>query len=111
GRCGGCQYQHLAYPAQLEWKRRQVAELLEHMAGITFPVAPVVASPREFNYRSKITPHFNPPREGQPMPIGFLRQGTRFDIVDVPNCPIATEAINERPGPVRAAGQTKRETY
>lgn len=104
GRCGGCQYQHLAYPAQLAWKRRQVAELLQHMAGIAdFPVASVVGSPREFHYRSKITPHFNPPRDlAVPPPIGFLRQGTRFDIVDVPQCPIATEAINEKLTEVRA---------
>ncbi|MDP3069730.1 MAG: class I SAM-dependent RNA methyltransferase [Opitutaceae bacterium] len=104
GRCGGCQYQHLAYPAQLAWKRRQVAELLQHMAGVAdFPVAPVVGSPREFHYRSKITPHFNPPRDlAVPPPIGFLRQGTRFDIVDVPHCPIATEAINAKLTEVRA---------
>jgi 23S rRNA (uracil1939-C5)-methyltransferase/tRNA (uracil-5-)-methyltransferase len=97
GRCGGCQYQHLAYPAQLEWKRRQVEELLKHMAGIEFPVSPVVGSPKRFGYRSKITPHFHPPRPGTDaaeLPIGFLRQGTRFDVVDVPACPIATEAIN-----------------
>jgi 23S rRNA (uracil1939-C5)-methyltransferase/tRNA (uracil-5-)-methyltransferase len=63
-RCGGCQYQHLAYAEQLAWKRRQVAELLQHMAGIAdYPVAPVVPSPRELGYRSKITPHFNPPRD------------------------------------------------
>lgn len=103
GRCGGCQYQHLAYTEQLAWKQRQVAELLQHMAGIEFPVAPVVASPREFGYRSKITPHFNPPRDpAAPPPIGFLRQGTRFDIVDVPHCPIATDAINEKLTTVRA---------
>ncbi|WP_414664623.1 class I SAM-dependent RNA methyltransferase [Horticoccus sp. 23ND18S-11] len=112
GRCGGCQYQHLAYPAQLEWKRRQVAELLQHMAGIPdFPVAPVVGSPREFNYRSKITPHFNPPRGPAPIPIGFLRQGTRFDIVDVPQCPIATEGINERLTTVRERVRAQQETY
>ncbi len=103
GRCGGCQYQHLAYASQLEWKRRQVAELLQHMAGVAdYPVAPVVGSPREYHYRSKITPHFNPPRGEEPVPIGFLRQGTRFDVVDVPQCPIATEAINARLGAVRA---------
>ena len=28
GRCGGCQYQNLSYGEQLDWKRRQVAELL-----------------------------------------------------------------------------------
>ena len=134
-RCGGCQYQHLAYAEQLLWKQRQVAELLQHMAGLTFEVNPVIGSPREYGYRSKITPHFNPPRmpqtgsgfevssselpeESAPgafsptqnpkpetrnrsasallLPIGFLRQGTRFDIIDVPRCDIATDAINAR---------------
>jgi len=111
GRCGGCQYQHLAYPEQLAWKQRQVAELLQHMAGVEFPVAPVIASPREFGYRSKITPHFNEPREGQPLPIGFLRQGTRFDILDVPHCPIATPAINDRLALLRADVLARRASY
>ena len=121
GRCGGCQYQHLAYAEQLAWKQRQVAELLQHMAGVVFSVAPVIASPREFGYRSKITPHFNapslrpqsagPPREDQSMPIGFLRQGTRFDIIDVPRCEIATAAINDRLATVRAGVQARRATY
>lgn len=102
-RCGGCQYQHLAYAEQLVWKQRQVAELLQHMAGIEFTVSPVVSSPRELGYRSKITPHFNPPRDPAIAPaIGFLRQGTRFDIVDVPRCLIATDAINEKLPAVRA---------
>jgi tRNA/tmRNA/rRNA uracil-C5-methylase (TrmA/RlmC/RlmD family) len=112
GKCGGCQYQHLSYAAQLEWKRRQVAELLQHMAGIPdFPVAPVVGSPREYHYRSKITPHFHPPRSAAPIPIGFLRQGTRFDIVDVPLCPIATESINVKLGAVREAIHAKQAEY
>jgi tRNA/tmRNA/rRNA uracil-C5-methylase (TrmA/RlmC/RlmD family) len=112
GRCGGCQYQHLSYEEQLAWKRRQVAELLQHMAGVEFPVAPVIPSPRDYGYRSKITPHFNPPRtahleseaqnQAVTFPIGFLRQGTRFDLVDVPQCIIATEAINAKLTGVRA---------
>jgi 23S rRNA (uracil1939-C5)-methyltransferase/tRNA (uracil-5-)-methyltransferase len=101
GRCGGCQYQNLAYAEQLRWKQRQVRELLQHLAGLDFAVAPVVGSPREFGYRSKITPHFNTgnrrPETGEiePAPIGFLRQGSRHNIVDVPRCEIATEAINQ----------------
>jgi 23S rRNA (uracil1939-C5)-methyltransferase/tRNA (uracil-5-)-methyltransferase len=105
GRCGGCQYQHLAYSEQLAWKRRQVAELLEHMAGLSFPVDPVVASPREFGYRSKITPHFEPGEP--PFPIGFLRQGTRHDLVDVPRCEIATAGINERLAALRQGVREK----
>lgn len=104
-RCGGCQYQNLAYPEQLTWKRRQVEELLKYMAGIEFPVAPVIGSPVEYAYRSKITPHFNAPRspeEAATMPIGFLRQGTRFDLLDVPACPIATAPINTELAAARA---------
>ena len=111
GRCGGCQYQHLAYADQLAWKQRQVAELLQHLAGLEFPVAPVIPSPRELGYRSKVTPHFNPPREGQPMPVGFLRQGTRFDLLDVAECPIATPAINRRLSAVRADVLARRATF
>jgi tRNA/tmRNA/rRNA uracil-C5-methylase (TrmA/RlmC/RlmD family) len=104
GRCGGCQYQHLTYAEQLLWKQRQVAELLQHMAGITHEVNPVIGSPKPYGYRSKITPHFNPPRDpATPPPIGFLRQGTRFDIIDVPHCDIATDAINAQLPSARAA--------
>ena len=99
GRCGGCQYQHLGYAAQLRWKRQQTEEHLKHMAELEFPVAEVIPSPVQWGYRSKITPHFHPPRPGgdtAQLPIGFLRQGTRFDVLDVPACPIATDAINAR---------------
>ena len=96
GRCGGCQYQNLRYEEQLEWKRRQVEELVLHMAGLSLEVPPVVGSPRPFGYRSKITPHYGAPREGRALAIGFLRQGSRFELVDVPRCEIATEPINAR---------------
>ncbi|MCF7689614.1 MAG: class I SAM-dependent RNA methyltransferase [Cephaloticoccus sp.] len=111
GHCGGCQYQHLTYAEQLVWKRQQVEELLQHMAGVSFPVAPVIGSPMEFGYRSKITPHFNPPRADGTMPIGFLRQGTRFDLVDVPHCDIATDAINAQLTIARAAVLAQRGSY
>lgn len=97
GTCGGCQYQNLSYAEQLRWKQRHVAELLRYMAKIEFPVNPVMPSPCEFGYRSKITPHFEPPRAGESaasFPIGFLKAASRFSLVDVPQCPIATDAIN-----------------
>ncbi|MDH4410007.1 MAG: class I SAM-dependent RNA methyltransferase [Verrucomicrobiales bacterium] len=94
GECGGCQYQNLSYPAQLEWKRGQVAELLRRMAGIEFPVSPVVPSPVTYGYRSKITPHFQKPENGKIGPIGFLIEGRRQQVLDVPLCPIASDSIN-----------------
>lgn len=94
GQCGGCQYQNLAYEKQLEWKRRQVAELLEKMAGLDHPVDPVVPSPVTYGYRSKITPHFQKPKNDVVGPIGFLLIGRRQKIIDVEHCPIASPAIN-----------------
>lgn len=111
GTCGGCQYQNLNYPAQLRWKQQQVQELLGHMAKVEHPVLPVIGSPREFGYRSKITPHFEAPREGGVREIGFLKAGRRYDLVDVPQCPIATPAINEALPSVREAVRTRPAPY
>ena len=93
GDCGGCQYQHLSYPQQLAWKTRQVGELMKHMAGITFPVNDCLSSEQVWNYRSKITPHFEKEKDGRIGPIGFLLNGRRSQLVDVPRCPIAMEEI------------------
>lgn len=92
--CGGCQYQHLHYDKQLEWKTRQVGELMKHMANVVFPVNHCLSTPQLWNYRSKITPHFDQPRQGEIGAIGFLANGQRSRIIDVPQCHIAMDVIN-----------------
>ena len=110
GECGGCQYQHMNQEAQAEWKHRQVTELLEKSLGEKLSIEPIHSSPRQFNYRSKITPHHQRPRDGKVRSIGFLHHGQRNWIVDVPHCPIATEAINEALPPARDVVQQKAAT-
>lgn len=99
--CGGCQYQHLPYEKQLEWKTRQVRELLLHMVGIEEEVNSTIPSPKQWGYRSKITPHFQRPKPGEDFPIGFLEFNRRTRLVDVNNCPIAMDEINEALQPIR----------
>ncbi|MDR2981707.1 MAG: class I SAM-dependent RNA methyltransferase [Puniceicoccales bacterium] len=94
GQCGGCQYQNFAYPAQLEWKTRIIGDLLKRLGNIETTVNPCHPSPKEFHYRSKLTPHFQDPRR-ENFPIGFLAVNHREKIIDIPACPIATEAINQ----------------
>jgi 23S rRNA (uracil1939-C5)-methyltransferase/tRNA (uracil-5-)-methyltransferase len=96
GQCGGCQYQHFAYEAQLEWKTRQVKELLWHMARIETEVLPAIPSPKQYGYRSKLTPHFPKPKKDRPIQIGFLRQGSRSSYVEIERCPLVSEEMNER---------------
>lgn len=102
GDCGGCQYQHLDYQKQLEWKTRQVGELMKHMAGVVFPVNPCLSTEQTRHYRSKITPHFERPRDGVIGEIGFLSNGQRSRLVDVPECLIAMDAINQALPEIRA---------
>ncbi len=95
GSCGGCQYQGATYEVQLKWKRQQVENSLVRLGGVSVPVNPVIPSPKPFGYRSKLTPHYQGGRDGETLTIGFLRQGSRKALVDVAQCPIATEGINE----------------
>jgi 23S rRNA (uracil1939-C5)-methyltransferase len=63
GACGGCVLQHLAYDAQLDWKRRRVAHALADLplgklpgadpSPVPLAVAACVASPRSLGYRNK----------------------------------------------------------
>ncbi|MDK3156396.1 class I SAM-dependent RNA methyltransferase [Kamptonema cortianum] len=108
GSCSGCQLQMMSYPAQIAWKKSVIEELFGTALG-KLPVAvnePIV-SPKQFAYRSKLTPHFHPPQGGHLPEIGFMRLGRGSKIVDVETCPIATEAINRELPRLRAqiAGQ------
>jgi 23S rRNA (uracil1939-C5)-methyltransferase len=54
GACGGCPLQHLAYDAQLAWKRERVARALGAHATLAAPkVDACVASPRPLGYRNR----------------------------------------------------------
>ena len=96
GECGGCQYQHLDYESQLQWKTRQVKELLWHMARIETEVLPAIPSPKQYGYRSKLTPHFPRPRDANDIKIGFLRQGSRSKYVEIEQCPLVSDAMNQQ---------------
>ncbi|HVZ73062.1 MAG TPA: methyltransferase domain-containing protein [Polyangia bacterium] len=102
GHCGGCQLQHVPYDEQLAWKTGEVRRLLAAALPDAPEVLPCVGSPRRYGYRSKITPHFPRPRVGRVPPIGFLLAGHKHRTLDVPSCPLATDAINARLTEVRA---------
>ena len=110
GICGGCQYQHVAVPEQRVWKRRQVSDLFQRLGKLTLgadlpEVSPTMGTDEVYHYRSKITPHYDAPKEN---PIGILeirkigfKEKMSRRIVDVPHCHIATESINARLTEVR----------
>lgn len=55
GHCGGCRWQFLDYTKQLEYKRQQVVESLEHIGQIEAPVVhDIIPSDHIFGYRNKM---------------------------------------------------------
>ncbi|HQW06522.1 MAG TPA: 23S rRNA (uracil(1939)-C(5))-methyltransferase RlmD [Flavobacteriales bacterium] len=55
GTCGGCKWQDLSYPKQLEYKQQQVIDNLERIGGLELPeVTPIMASSELQYYRNKL---------------------------------------------------------
>ena len=55
GRCGGCRLQHVAYPAQLAFKSKQVADVLERLGDLSgFELRPIIGAPEIYGYRNKM---------------------------------------------------------
>ena len=88
GRCGGCSYQHIDYPHQLEVKWRQVRDLLRRIGKIPEPpIRPIIPSPNAYGYRNRITVHV------QDGVVGFFRRESNR-LIDVEQCPISTKSVN-----------------
>ncbi len=102
GDCGGCQYQHLAYPAQLLLKHDQIRNLLQRLGGFhNLPVDPVVPCPSPLAYRNRIMVRSQWDKFARKLIVGFIRHDNRL-VADIDHCPIAEPALNEQLRSVRA---------
>lgn len=115
GRCSGCQLQPLDYEYQLELKRETIKNAYKFFAinlnlNNKIPeIGETISSPLQFEYRSKLTPHYNISRKSDQRPnIGFSSRGRpnfRSDIVpirdypgevmDIEDCIMGTPIVRE----------------
>ena len=102
GACGGCQYQHIAYEAQLRIKGKQIADLFQRIGGFRPEVVtPVVPCPQPYGYRNRIMVRSQWNKPAQRLNIGFLRWDCGL-VEDIEDCKIAEPAINEQLRQLRA---------
>jgi tRNA/tmRNA/rRNA uracil-C5-methylase (TrmA/RlmC/RlmD family) len=94
--CGGCQYQHISYPRQLEIKHKQIVDLFQRIGGVAKEViAPVVPCPQPYGYRNRVMIRSQWDKFKQGLNIGFIRAENRL-VIDIEECKIAEPAINEQ---------------
>jgi tRNA/tmRNA/rRNA uracil-C5-methylase (TrmA/RlmC/RlmD family) len=102
GQCGGCQYQHVDYAAQLRLKHKQIADLFQRIGGFEQArVAPVIPCPRPYGYRNRIMIRSQWNKPEQKLNIGFVRWDCGL-VEDIEECKIAEPVLNEEIRRVRA---------
>lgn len=104
--CGGCQWQHIPYVKQLEYKREILRETLRRLGKVENPdVEETLSSPQEFGWRSRVTFHGNEKGE-----IGFFRPKS-YSVVDIEKCLIVEDSINLQLGELRSLRPAKKRDY
>lgn len=99
GRCGGCQWQHLVYPAQVAAKQEVFIHAMAE-AGVE-SVEAVLHAPRELRYRRRVRLQLRIPSGGRPA-LGYYRWRSR-ELVDVDRCPLLEEGLERGLVAVRRA--------
>ncbi len=83
GVCGGCQWQHVPYPLQLEYKTQLVREQLTRIGGLSDPVVhPTIGADDPWHYRNHIQFHVDD--EGR---LGFMAAKSN-QVIPIEECHI-----------------------
>jgi 23S rRNA (uracil1939-C5)-methyltransferase len=87
-RCGGCQYQHIDYSAQVDQKRAILREVLQRVGKIEVADEIDVVAAEPWQYRNRIQLHID---RGQ---LGYFEHGSH-KLCPIDHCPIASPALND----------------
>jgi 23S rRNA (uracil1939-C5)-methyltransferase len=104
GDCGGCQLQHIDYPAQLQEKSRFVRDALTRVGHIDWPTEVEVRSADEYGYRdrARIRIARTTVEQRSVVTAGFTR-GRSHDLCDVHECPVLVPELQRVFSEIRAA--------
>jgi 23S rRNA (uracil1939-C5)-methyltransferase len=103
GVCGGCQVQHLAYPAQLAWKEQIVRSALRRIGGFTdVDVRRPVGMTHPRNYRNKMALVVD--QSGGETAFGFY-QARSHALVRIETCPVVLPQLDAAIGGLYAAAR------
>ena len=91
-RCGGCQFQHLSYEAELKFKQEKVFNCIKRIGGFKdedIPMLPIIGCEEIMHYRNKAQFPVGADKNGEPV-TGFYAERSH-EIVDTTKCYIQVE--------------------
>jgi 23S rRNA (uracil1939-C5)-methyltransferase len=92
-KCGGCQWQPVAYDHQLAAKFNLVRQDLERIGGLAEPpIDPVLSTPEPLGYRNKATYPLARSTGGQ-VQAGYYQKGSH-QLINLNQCPIQDARLN-----------------
>ena len=91
GRCGGCDWRHVSYGGELEFKLQRVNDAFQRIGGLTLRAEEILPAPRTERYRAKAI--FNLAEQAGRAVTGFYRARSHA-VVPVEDCPLQTEEAN-----------------
>jgi 23S rRNA (uracil1939-C5)-methyltransferase len=114
GFCGGCQWQHVRYARQLEYKKGLIDEAMARIGGLSrIPIREPIGSEKVFGYRNKMEFSFSdrawvirgegrfdketmaePPRKSE-FALGLHVPGSFHKVLDIEACLLQDEQGNE----------------
>ena len=104
--CGGCTWQDLGYPHQLDYKKNQVVQTLARIGGLDDVVVhDVLAAPEQFEYRNKMEFSFHVADAS--FTLGLHRRGRWDEIFDLDRCHLCVPAYSDIAAWVRSFVQDK----
>jgi 23S rRNA (uracil1939-C5)-methyltransferase len=117
GVCGGCRWQMLPYPLQLQYKQQQVVDVLQRIGKVTLPeIRPILGAPSSVHYRNKMEYTFSNRRFLLPEELhdpgvsamqrvaGFHARGLFDKVVDIDICHLQEEPTNRLRKTIRDFG-------
>jgi 23S rRNA (uracil1939-C5)-methyltransferase len=121
--CGGCKWQHLQYPLQIEAKRQQIIDNFQRIGRFPFPkVNPIVGSSETTHYRNKLEYTFSNRRwiteeeissglEIERNGVGFHLPGHFDKVLDITTCHLQREPTNAIRNEIRTYAKKHHLTY
>ena len=101
GKCGGCQYQHIDYPAQLRFKAEILRETMRRTAKLELEQEIQVHASEPWNYRNRTRVRL---QHDPAFALGYFETNSH-KLLAVESCPISSPLINRAISAVWALGR------